>query len=68
MLHSELRIWCCNCCGLSSIPGLGTSECHGHSQKRKRKSLSRLIELADALQVGCGRRDWDNAKLSGLSN
>jgi len=36
--HSRLRIRCCycnslgRCCGLSSVPGLGTSTCHQHSQ------------------------------------
>ena len=38
---SGLGIWCCHwrsaggCCGTSSIPGLGTSTCCGHSQKKK---------------------------------
>ena len=38
--HSGLRIQLCHCSGLShccdavSVPGLGTSICHGHDQKR----------------------------------
>ena len=38
---SRLRIWhchCCDsghCCGVGSIPYLGTSACHGHGQKEK---------------------------------
>ena len=37
--HSRLKIWCCHCmglghcCGTGLIPGLGTSECSGCSQK-----------------------------------
>ena len=39
---SGLRIWhCCGCgkghsCGLDSIPGLGTSICHGSGRRRRR--------------------------------
>ena len=41
--HSRLRIWCCHCrgsgccCGMGSIPGPGTSTCHGQGQKKNRK-------------------------------
>ena len=37
--HSKLKIQCChgsglgNCCGMVSIPGLGTSTCHRPGQK-----------------------------------
>ena len=40
---SGLRIWCCHhsglshCCGVGSIPDLGTSACCGHSQKQKQR-------------------------------
>ena len=43
--RSGLRIWGCCCygighsCSLDSIPGLGTSICHGDSQKKKGKKL-----------------------------
>ena len=30
---SRLRIWHGHCSGVGSIPGAGTSACHGHSQK-----------------------------------
>jgi len=39
--HSGLRTWLCHCsvlggyCGKGSILGLGTSTCHGHSQKQE---------------------------------
>ena len=33
---SMLRIPCCHYSGSGSIPGLGTSTCHGHNQKNKR--------------------------------
>ena len=45
LLLSRLKIWCCHCCGSGhsngqgSIPGLGTSTCHGGSQKRKKKKV-----------------------------
>ena len=32
---SGLRIWHCHWCG--SVPGLGTSACHEHSQKKERE-------------------------------
>ena len=41
--HSGLKILHCHCCGLGhccgtgSIPGLGTSACHRHGQKKKKK-------------------------------
>ena len=40
---SGLKIWCCHycgcgyCCGMGSIPGLGTSACHRFSKKKKKK-------------------------------
>ena len=34
---SGLRIWHYPCCGLGSIPGLGTAACHRSSQKRENK-------------------------------
>ena len=40
--HSGLRIWCCHCscsgchCATGSIPGPGTSTCHGKEKKRKK--------------------------------
>ena len=42
---SWLRIWHCHysclghCCDLCSIPDLGTSTCHEHSQKQKRTKI-----------------------------
>ena len=33
----RLRIHRCHCCGAGSIPGLGTSSCHGCGQKKKKK-------------------------------
>ena len=32
---SRIRIWCCHCCGMSLIPVLGTSTCHGRDQKKE---------------------------------
>ena len=29
-----LRIWCCHCCDMGSIPGPGTSVCRKYSQKK----------------------------------
>ena len=43
MWCSRLRIWHCHCsglgscCGKVSVPGLGTSACHGCGQKNKNK-------------------------------
>ena len=34
-----LRIWYCHCCCVGSIPGLGTSVCPGHSEKKKKKKI-----------------------------
>ena len=39
---SVLRIWHCHCSGLGSVPGLGTSTCHRHNQKRKEKKETTL--------------------------
>ena len=39
----QTKIWHCHCCGLghgcgtSSVPSLGTSRCHGCSQKKKKR-------------------------------
>ena len=52
---SGLRIWCCRNCGIGcscssdSIPGLGTSICHGanthtHTTKKKKKKKERERE------------------------
>ena len=41
---SKLGIWDCHCLGASSIPDLGTSTCHGRSQKKtnnKKKKTKR---------------------------
>ena len=38
LLASLLRIQYCHCCGLGSIPGPGTSACHGQGQKNKNKN------------------------------
>ena len=32
-----VRIRCCHCYDMGSIPGLGTSTCHGGGQKKKKK-------------------------------
>ena len=45
---SRLRIWCCHCsglgccCGAGLIPVLGTSTCHRHGQKRRRRRTGEL--------------------------
>ena len=31
----QLRIWCCYCCGVCSVPGLGTSIATGVAKKKK---------------------------------
>ena len=33
LVAQQLRIWCCHCCGMGSIPGPGTSACCRHGQK-----------------------------------
>ena len=40
---SGLKIQCCHCCGSGSILGLGTSECHGCSQKKKKAGQEREL-------------------------
>ena len=35
---SGLRIQHCHCCGLGSIPGLGSTTCHRHSQEEQRSN------------------------------
>ena len=40
MWRSRLRIRRCYCSGSGSIPGLGTSTCCGHSQKKRRAHLN----------------------------
>ena len=37
--HRRLRIRRCHCCGSGSIPGLGTSACHGPGQKGINKKI-----------------------------
>ena len=55
--RSGLRIGCCHCRGLGCccdaglIPGTGTSACHGHSQKKKRKK-ELLMALGRPLASG----------------
>ena len=39
---SRLRIRRCHCCGVGSIPGLGTSACQGCGQKIEKKKNRRL--------------------------
>ena len=33
-----------HCCGPGSIPGLGTSACHGHNQKKPQKTETQIID------------------------
>ena len=40
---SGLRIQCCLCGSKGSIPGLGTSICHGCSQKKRKKLLQNTL-------------------------
>ena len=46
--HSGLRVWhyyCSSsghCCDVGLIPGLGTSTCHGHSQKKKERERKEI--------------------------
>ena len=53
--HSRLRTRHCHCsglghcCGMSSIPGPGTSACHGCCQKRKRNEV--LIHAATWMNI-----------------
>ena len=35
LVAEGLMIQCCHCCGVGLIPGLGTSICLGHYQKKK---------------------------------
>ena len=57
-----LRIQCCHCsssgccCGMGSIPGLGTSACHGYSQKerkRKEKTATRNNKITKMRKPTC---------------
>ena len=45
---SRLRIPHCHCssCGAGSIPGLGTSTCHGHSKKKNYAGCSPRLSVA----------------------
>ena len=36
---SRLRIWHCHCCGLSLVPGPGTSVCRDVAKERKKKHI-----------------------------
>ena len=40
---SRLGIQHCHCCGAGSIPGLGTSSCHGHGQNKKQKKPKQRV-------------------------
>ena len=46
-----LRIQCCHCCGLGAIPGLETSACYRHGQKKKSK-FKKKININCNLQNG----------------
>ena len=53
--HSRLRILCCHwnglghCCGADSVPSMGTSTCHRHGQKKRKRQ-----EITNA-GWGCGK-------------
>ena len=52
LVASWLRIWyshCCGlgCCGMSSIPGLGTSACCGHGKNNKNNKFSHGLEAGN---------------------
>ena len=42
---------CCHRCGVGSIPGLGTSACHGCGQKMPVKKHSSVIALCEVARV-----------------
>ena len=68
---SGLRIWHCHCssrghcCGSGSIPGPGTSTCHGHGQKNKKEqnNLKRppetFAEMNEAHELVPGNSVWE---------
>ena len=39
----ELRIWCCHCYGMGSIPCPGTSTCHRHIQNKQKKEFQVFV-------------------------
>lgn len=54
LVASQLRIQSCHCYGAGSIPGLGTSRCHGYGRKRRKE-----VNTSDVLQKirNDGRRE-----------
>ena len=62
---SGLRIQhchCCDlghCCGKSSVPGLGTSVCCGHGQKKKKNAEATQTMQTRCLYLWGGQDDSD---------
>ena len=46
LVASQLRIQSCHCYGAGSIPGLGTSRCHGYGQKHNKAHAHTTIATA----------------------
>ena len=68
-MASRLRIWHCHCygsgycCGIGSVPGLGTSACCRYGQKRKKKKLEKASPIGNEMILWemCNMLDTDYA-------
>ena len=47
---SRLRIQHCHCCGMGSVPGLGTSVGHGCSKKKKERKRKKETKKPSCVQ------------------
>ena len=56
---SELRIWCCHCFGVGSVPGPETSACRRHHKKKKKKKkiteIGRFLKYSQNVYISQGR-------------
>ena len=52
-MAQQVKDWCCQFCGVSLIPGLGTSVCCGCGKKKKKKKKKGQIFLCKVGLV-CG--------------
>jgi len=61
-----LRTWHCHCCGMVSIPSLGTSACHGRGQKKTLGLYLRYFIKERIIRHGGGRSPLSDATSSYL--
>ena len=68
LVPSGLRIWPYHSCGTGSIPGLGTSACHRHSQKNQNKTFKKGTCISNHLPDGAASADTGTTLLRAISS